>query len=59
MLRGKRQDGCQSSAEVIGWHKRSMNPQEILVYILFATRYLDKHERSRYEIETVSAGRSR
>jgi hypothetical protein len=34
MLRGKCQDGCHSFAVVIGWHKRSMNLQEILIYIL-------------------------
>jgi hypothetical protein len=56
MLRGKREDGCHCFAGVIGWHKGSMNQQEILFYILFATRYtcyLDKYERSCYDIETV------
>ena len=42
----KREDGCHSPAEVIGWHKGTMYPASVLDRILFATRYtryLDKH----------------
>jgi Integrase core domain. len=42
----KREDGCHSPAEVIGWHKGTMYPDSVLDRILFATRYtryLDKH----------------
>ncbi len=42
----KREDGCHSPAEVIGWHKGTMYPESVLDRILFATRYtryLDKH----------------
>jgi transposase len=42
----KREDGCHSPAEVIGWHKGAMYPEAVLDRILFATRYtrsLDKH----------------
>ncbi len=42
----KREDGCHSPAEVIGWHKGAMYPESVLDRILFATRYtryLDKH----------------
>lgn len=42
----KREDGCHSPAEVIGWHKGTMYPEAVLDHILFATRYtrnLDKH----------------
>jgi transposase len=42
----KREDGCHSPAEVIGWHKGTMYPEAVLDRILFATRYtryLDKH----------------
>lgn len=41
-----------SPAEVIGWHKGSMYPPEILDRILFATRYtryLDKHGFLRFQ----------
>ncbi len=42
----KREDGCHSPTEVIGWHKGTMYPEAVLDRILFATRYtrnLDKH----------------
>ena len=42
----KREDGCHSPAEVLGWHKGTMYPEAALDRILFATRYtryLDKH----------------
>jgi transposase len=42
----KREDGCHSPAEVMGWHKGTMYPEAVLDRILFATRftrYLDKH----------------
>lgn len=42
----KREDGCHSPAQVIGWHKGTMYPESVLNRILFATRYtrsLDKH----------------
>ncbi|HEY4385436.1 MAG TPA: hypothetical protein VGN34_13335, partial [Ktedonobacteraceae bacterium] len=42
----KREDGCHSPAEVIGWHKGAMYPESVLDRILFSTRYtryLDKH----------------
>src|SRR2546421_3696881 len=42
----KREDGCHSPAQVIGWHKGTMYPEAVLDRILFATRYtryLDKH----------------
>lgn len=42
----KREDGCHSPAEVIGWHKGTIYPASVLDRILFATRYtryLDKH----------------
>lgn len=42
----KREDGCHSPAEVIGWHKGTIYPEAVLDRILFATRftrYLDKH----------------
>ncbi|HBE26206.1 MAG TPA: hypothetical protein DDW33_11025 [Ktedonobacter sp.] len=48
----KRDDGCHSPAEVIGWHKGTMYPQEVLDRILFATRYtryLDKHGFLRFQ----------
>jgi transposase len=48
----KREDGCHSPAEVIGWHKGTMYPQEFLDRILFATRYtrqLDKHGFVRFQ----------
>jgi putative transposase len=48
----KREDGCHSPAEVIGWHKGTMYPQEVLDRILFATRYtryLDKHGFLRFQ----------
>lgn len=35
----KREDGCHSPAEVLGWHKGTMYPAGILDRILFATRY--------------------
>jgi transposase len=42
----KREDGCHSPAEVMGWHKGTMYPESVLDRILFATRhtrYLNKH----------------
>lgn len=48
----KRTDGCHSPAEVIGWHKGTMYPPQILDRILFATRYtryLDKHGFVRFQ----------
>lgn len=42
----KREDGCHSPTEVIGWQKGTMYPEAVLDRILFAiryTRYLDKH----------------
>ena len=48
----QREDGCHSPAEVLGWHKGTMYPQEILDRILFATRYtryLDKHGFLRFQ----------
>lgn len=42
----KREDGCHSPAEVIGWQKGTMYPESVLDRILFATRftrYLDKY----------------
>jgi putative transposase len=42
----KREDGCHSPAEVLGWQKGTMYPESVLDRILFATRYtrcLDKH----------------
>jgi len=48
----KREDGCHSPAEVIGWHKGTMYPQGFLDRILFATRYtrqLDKHGFVRFQ----------
>lgn len=42
----KREDGCHSPAEVLGWQKGTMYPETVLDRILFATRYtrfLDKH----------------
>jgi hypothetical protein len=35
----KREDGCHSPAEVMGWHKGTMYPASVLDRILFATRY--------------------
>jgi len=48
----KREDGRHSPAEVIGWHKGTMYPQEVLDRILFATRYtrqIDKHGFVRFQ----------
>lgn len=48
----KREDGCHSPAEVIGWHKGTMYPPEVLDRILYATRYtrhLDKHGFVRFQ----------
>jgi hypothetical protein len=48
----KREDGCHSPAQVIGWHKGTMYPQEFLDRILFATRYtrqIDKHGFVRFQ----------
>jgi len=47
----ERQDGCMSPAQVLGWHKGTMYPEEVLNRILFATRYtrsLDKHGYLRF-----------
>jgi transposase len=48
----QREDNCHSPAEVIGWHKGTMVPQETLNRILFATRYtrhLDRHGFIRFQ----------
>jgi putative transposase len=48
----KREDGCHSPAEVLGWHKGTMYPPEVLDRILFATRYtrhLDKYGFLRFQ----------
>ncbi|MGZ3618571.1 MAG: helix-turn-helix domain-containing protein, partial [Ktedonobacteraceae bacterium] len=48
----KREDGCHSPAEVLGWHKGTMYPESVLDRILFATRYtryLDKHGFLRFQ----------
>jgi transposase len=48
----KREDGCHSPAEVMGWHKGIMYPQEVLNHILFATRYtrrLDQYGYLRFQ----------
>lgn len=34
-----RQDGCHSPKAVLGWHKATVYPEEVLNRILFATRY--------------------
>ena len=47
----KREDGCHSPAEVIGWHKGTLYPESVLERILCATRStrsLDKHEFPRF-----------
>jgi transposase len=48
----KREDGCHSPAQVIGWHKGTMYPESVLNRILFATRYtryLDKNGFLRFQ----------
>lgn len=48
----KREDGCHSPAEVLGWHKGTMYSAEVLDRILFATRYtryLDQHGFLRFQ----------
>ena len=48
----KREDGCHSPAQVIGWHKGTMYPEAVLNRILFATRYtryLDKNGFLRFQ----------
>lgn len=48
----KRDDGCHSPAEVIGWHKGTLVPVETLNRILFATcytRHLDRHGYIRFQ----------
>lgn len=48
----KREDGCHSPAEVIGWHKGTMYEASVLDRILFATRYtryLDQHGFLRFQ----------
>jgi putative transposase len=47
-----RDDGCHSPAQVMGWHKGTMVPEETLNRILFATRYtrhLDRHGYIRFQ----------
>jgi hypothetical protein len=47
-----RDDGCHSPAEVMGWHKGTLVPEETLNRILFATRYtryLDRHGYIRFQ----------
>src|SRR5713226_8331215 len=43
-----RDDGCHSPAQVIGWHKGTMIPEETLNRILFATRYTRHLDRNGY-----------
>ncbi len=43
-----RDDGCHSPAQVIGWHKGTMVPEEMLNRILFATRYTRHLDRNGY-----------
>jgi putative transposase len=48
----KREDGCHSPAQVMGWHKGTMYPTEFLDRILFATRFtrhLDKNGFLRFQ----------
>jgi hypothetical protein len=48
----QREDGCHSPAQVIGWHKGTVVPEETLNRILFATRYtrqLDRHGFIRFQ----------
>ncbi|MBA2286423.1 MAG: helix-turn-helix domain-containing protein [Ktedonobacteraceae bacterium] len=48
----QREDNCHSPAEVIGWHKGVMVPQETLNRVLFAiryTRHLDQHGFIRFQ----------
>ena len=48
----QREDGCHSPAQVIGWHKGTMVPEETLNRMLFATRYtrhLDRHGFIRFQ----------
>src|SRR5260221_10189476 len=47
----KREDGCHSPAQVLGWHKGTVYPESVLNRILFATRYtrhLDRHGYIRF-----------
>src|SRR5712691_875035 len=44
----QREDGCHSPAQVIGWHKGTMVPEETLNRILFATRYTRQLDRNGY-----------
>ena len=44
----QRDDGCHSPAQVIGWHKGTMVPEETLNRILFATRYTRHLDRNGY-----------
>jgi len=44
----QRDDGCHSPAQVIGWHKGTMVPGEVLNRILFATRYTRQLDRNGY-----------
>ena len=48
----QREDGCHSPAQVIGWRKGTVVPEETLNRILFATRYtrhLDRHGFIRFQ----------
>src|SRR5215471_19435337 len=48
----KREDGYHIPAHVMGWHKGTMYPVEVLDRILFATRYtryLDQHGFLRFQ----------
>ncbi len=48
----KREDGCNTPAQVLGWHTGTMYPASVLDRILFATRYtrrLDKNGFLRFQ----------
>ena len=56
----QRDDGCHSPAQVIGWHKGTMVPEETLNRILFATRYtrhLDRHGYIRFSTPFLKMGK--
>jgi hypothetical protein len=44
----KREDGCHSPSEVLGWHKGTVYPASVLNRILFATRYIRHLNRFGY-----------
>ena len=52
MKNESREDGCHSPAEVIGWYKGTLVPEETLNRLLFATRYtryLDRYGYIRFQ----------